>query len=151
MPALTPPSCTLAFSLDSDVISLGSNYPRTSQQPNNSFIRLLRFTPMPNQNKPLLPLEEIMPHILRFWKARLTDKAIVEELRKVIDTDRYGIGIMKLKEIQSDMGLQRARQQGHSVETIHDAMLDLRQIYPNSGSREMISLLFHERGMAVSR
>lgn len=38
------------------------------------------------------PLEEITPHVLRFWKARLTDKAIVEELRKVIDTDRYGIG-----------------------------------------------------------
>ncbi|KAG1798669.1 uncharacterized protein HD556DRAFT_1440373 [Suillus plorans] len=106
---------------------------------------------MPNQNKPLLPLEEITPHVLRFWKARLTDKAIVEELRKVIDTDRYGIGITKLKEIRSDMGLKRARQQGHSVETIRDAMLDLRRIYPNSGSREMISLLFHERGMAVSR
>ncbi|KAG2339322.1 hypothetical protein BDR05DRAFT_951239 [Suillus weaverae] len=106
---------------------------------------------MPNQNKPLPPLDEITPHILRFWKARLTDKAIVQELRKVIDTDRYGIRITKLKEIRSDMGLKRARQQGHSVETIHDAMVDLRQIYPHAGSREMISLLFHEREMAVPR
>ncbi|KAG1778947.1 hypothetical protein EV702DRAFT_1186286 [Suillus placidus] len=110
---------------------------------------------MPNQNKPLhnntAPLDEITPHILRFWKARLTDKAIVQELRKVIDTDRYGIGITKLKEIRSDMGLKRARQQGHSVETIHDAMVDLQQIYPHAGSREMISLLFHEREMAVPR
>ncbi|KAG1772923.1 hypothetical protein EV702DRAFT_1245552 [Suillus placidus] len=99
----------------------------------------------------LTPLDEITPHILRFWKARLTDKAIVQELRKVIDTDRYGIGITKLKEIQSDMGLKHARQQGHSVETIHDAMVDLRQIYPHAGSRKMISLLFHEREMAVPR
>ncbi|KAG2343760.1 hypothetical protein BDR05DRAFT_975793 [Suillus weaverae] len=76
------------------------------------------------------PLEEITPHILRFWKAHLTNKAIVEELQKVIDTDHYGIEIMKLKEIQSDMGLKCAQQQG---------------------SREMISLLFHKRGMAVSR
>ncbi|KAG2159187.1 uncharacterized protein EDB93DRAFT_1100197 [Suillus bovinus] len=94
VPALAPPSCTLAVSLDSDVISSGSNYPHTSQQSNNSFIRLLHFTPMPNQNKPLPPLEEIMPHILRFWKAHLTDKAIVEELQKVIDTDRYEIGLL---------------------------------------------------------
>jgi hypothetical protein len=38
------------------------------------------------------PLEEITPHILRLWKARQTDKMIVENLRKVIDTSRYGIG-----------------------------------------------------------
>lgn len=43
-------------------------------------------------NSNTAPLDEITPHILRFWKARLTDKAIVQELRKVIDTDRYGIG-----------------------------------------------------------
>ncbi|KAG2754086.1 hypothetical protein P692DRAFT_20721415, partial [Suillus brevipes Sb2] len=32
------------------------------------------------------------------------------------------------------------QKQGHSVETIHDAMVDLRRIYPHAGSREMISL-----------
>lgn len=64
---------------------------------------------MPNQWKPtrtwtffsdvsltnivlVAPLEEITPHILRLWKARQTDKMIVENLRKVIDTSRYGIG-----------------------------------------------------------
>ncbi|KAG2743521.1 hypothetical protein P692DRAFT_20878373 [Suillus brevipes Sb2] len=49
------------------------------------------------------------------------------------------------------MGLQRTRQQGHTIESIHEAMLDLRQIYPNAGAREMISLLFHEKGMSVAR
>jgi len=53
--------------------------------------------------------------------------------------------------MRSEMGLKRARQQGHSVETIHDAMVDLRRMYPNAGAREVISLLFHEKGMAVPR
>lgn len=64
---------------------------------------------MPNQNKPtrlfsilqlciidadsnIAPLAEIAPHILRLWKSRLTDKQIVQALRKEIDTTRYGIG-----------------------------------------------------------
>lgn len=40
----------------------------------------------------LAPLEEIEPHIRRLWKVRLTDKEIVAELRKCIDTTQYGIG-----------------------------------------------------------
>ncbi|KAG1887344.1 hypothetical protein F4604DRAFT_1877761 [Suillus subluteus] len=77
---------------------------------------------MPNQWMPTPPLEEITPHILRLWKARQTDKMIVENLQKVIDTSRYGIGITKFKEICNAMGLQRTRQQNHSIETIRDAM-----------------------------
>ncbi|KAG2738001.1 hypothetical protein P692DRAFT_201874334 [Suillus brevipes Sb2] len=106
---------------------------------------------MPNQWKPTPPLEEITPHILRLWKARQTDKMIVENLRKVIDTSRYGIGITKFKEIRNAMGLQRTRQQNHSIESIRDTMVDLREAYPNAGAREMVSLLFHEKDMSVSR
>jgi len=29
---------------------------------------------------------------MRMWRAQLTDKQIVEELRKRIDTNEYGIG-----------------------------------------------------------
>jgi len=68
---------------------------------------------MPNQHKPLrtyfflmslqwdsvydsvwavAPLDMIAPDILRLWKARQTDKQILEYLRKHIDTTRYGIG-----------------------------------------------------------
>ncbi|KIJ62106.1 hypothetical protein HYDPIDRAFT_169273 [Hydnomerulius pinastri MD-312] len=53
--------------------------------------------PMPNQNKPSSPLHLIEPHIRRLWKARLTDRDIVTELRKHIDTDMYGIGVEKQK------------------------------------------------------
>ena len=110
---------------------------------------------------------------MRFWKARLTNKRIVEELRKHIDTNQYGIGyvlmhltkklhilplthhffcsLMKFIEIRKGMGLFQTRQQGHTPESIQDAMLELRAMYPNAGAREMISLLFHEMNMAVSR
>ncbi|KIK23170.1 hypothetical protein PISMIDRAFT_11080 [Pisolithus microcarpus 441] len=47
---------------------------------------------MPNQNKPTPPIQEIELHITRMWKARLNDRQIVEELRKLIDTNQYGIG-----------------------------------------------------------
>ncbi|KIO09183.1 hypothetical protein M404DRAFT_22370 [Pisolithus tinctorius Marx 270] len=48
---------------------------------------------MPNQNKPTSPLKDIKPHIMCLWKSRLTDKQIVEELQKHIDTNQYGIGV----------------------------------------------------------
>jgi hypothetical protein len=89
---------------------------------------------------------------------------------KHIDTERYGIGyvhstlvleydyrlthlfrLTKLREIREGMGLLRTRQQGHSIESIRDAMIDLRHMYPKAGIREVISLLFHERDMSVSR
>ncbi|KAG1796638.1 uncharacterized protein HD556DRAFT_1431265 [Suillus plorans] len=68
-----------------------------------------------------------------------------------IDTERYGIGLTKFIQVRTDMGLLRTRQQGHSVESIRDAMLELREMYPKAGMREMISLLHHEEGMSVSR
>ncbi|KAG2156878.1 uncharacterized protein EDB93DRAFT_1247067 [Suillus bovinus] len=94
---------------------------------------------------------DITPHILCLWKAHQTDKMIVENLQKVIDTSRYGIGITKFKEICNAMGLQRTQQQNHSIESIRDTMVDLHEVYPNTGVREMVSLLFHEKDMSVSR
>ncbi|KAI6113609.1 hypothetical protein EDD16DRAFT_1693689 [Pisolithus croceorrhizus] len=91
---------------------------------------------MPNQNKPTPPLKDIEPHIMCMWKARLNDWQIVEELRKLIDTNQYGIGLTKFIQIRKEMGLIRTR-----------AMVELRVIYPNAGARKMISLLHHERNM----
>ncbi|KAG1875957.1 hypothetical protein C8R48DRAFT_591755 [Suillus tomentosus] len=93
---------------------------------------------MPNQNKPTSPLEEITPHILRYWKARQTDKKIVENLRNHFDTSRYGLGITKFRDIRIKMGLLRTRQQNHTVESIREAMIELRKAYPNAGAREMV-------------
>ncbi|KAG1730995.1 hypothetical protein EDB19DRAFT_1912657 [Suillus lakei] len=106
---------------------------------------------MPNQWKPTPPLELIAPHILCMWKACQTDRQIVLELQKHIDTSRYGIGCTKFLKIRQAMGLHRTRQQAHTVESIGNAMIELRAIYPNAGAREMASLLFHEKDMSVAR
>ncbi|KAF8120087.1 hypothetical protein EV363DRAFT_1460065 [Boletus edulis] len=106
---------------------------------------------MPNQNKPTPPLSLIEPHIRSLWKKHSTDKQIVAKLRQIIDTDQYGIGLTKFIEIRKGLGLYRTRQQAHTPDTIRPVMTELHEIYPNAGVREMISLIFHEHDMAVSR
>ncbi|KAG2342757.1 hypothetical protein BDR05DRAFT_885893 [Suillus weaverae] len=49
------------------------------------------------------------------------------------------------------MGLLRTRQQSHTIESIRNTMMSLRETYPNAGAREMVNLLFHEQAMSVSR
>lgn len=55
------------------------------------------------------------------------------------------------KKMRRRLGLYSARQQSHTVESIHDAMVELRELFPKAGAREMRSLLFHRYGMNVSR
>jgi hypothetical protein len=38
------------------------------------------------------PLDELAPHILRYWKTRLNDKEIVQALQKHFNTEHCGIG-----------------------------------------------------------
>ncbi|KIM55944.1 hypothetical protein SCLCIDRAFT_29984 [Scleroderma citrinum Foug A] len=104
-----------------------------------------------NQNKPNPLLAQIEPHIRRLWKARLTDKEILAELRKHIDSDEYGIGLTKFKAIRKQLRLCRTHQQGLTPDDIREVMVEMRIIYPDAGVREMIGLLFHEHGLAVSR
>ncbi|KAG2335890.1 hypothetical protein BDR05DRAFT_978886 [Suillus weaverae] len=106
---------------------------------------------MPNQNKPSPPLEDISPHIIRLWKTRQTNKQIVQNLRNHYDTSQYGLGLTKFVKIRVGMGLLCTRQQHHTVASIREAMIDLREMYPNAGAREMVNLLFHEHAMSVSR
>ncbi|KAI6035739.1 hypothetical protein EDC04DRAFT_2868837 [Pisolithus marmoratus] len=106
---------------------------------------------MPNQYKPLPPLEQIAPYIIKMWKARRTDVETLQEVLKHIDTSQYGIGLTKLKAIRKSMGLLSTQQQAHTIESIHEAMVQLWETYPMAGAREMVSLLFHEWEMLVSR
>ncbi|KAG1830416.1 hypothetical protein EV424DRAFT_1343637 [Suillus variegatus] len=106
---------------------------------------------MPNQHKPTPPLDELAPHILRYWKTQLNDKEIVQALQKHFNTEHYGIRLTKFHQIRVDMGLEWSRRQGYTIETIHEAVTELRKMYPHAGTREMISLLFHEKSMSVSR
>ncbi|KAI6105017.1 hypothetical protein EV401DRAFT_1893017 [Pisolithus croceorrhizus] len=86
-------------------------------------LRLLHNTP---------PLDQIELHIIRMWKARRTDMEILQEVQKHIDTNQYGIGLTKLRAIRKDLGLYGTCQQGHTPESIRDAMVELRQMYPNA-------------------
>ncbi|KAI6167932.1 hypothetical protein EDD17DRAFT_1882904 [Pisolithus thermaeus] len=88
---------------------------------------------------------------MRMWKARLNDRQIVDELRKLIDTNQYGIGLTKFIQIRKEMGLIHTHQQGHTPESIRGAMVELCAMYPKAGAHEMISLLYHEQKMSVSR
>jgi len=56
----------------------------------------------------------------------------------------------KFREIRKTLGLQRTWQQGHTVKTIRDAMINLCAMYPNAGSQEMVNL-FHEHNMSVAQ
>jgi hypothetical protein len=53
--------------------------------------------------------------------------------------------------MRKQMGLERTRSQNHDLQTIQIPMIELRKKYPMAGAREMTSLLFHEKGMSVSR
>ncbi|KAI6102257.1 hypothetical protein F5141DRAFT_1008315, partial [Pisolithus sp. B1] len=96
-------------------------------------------------------LDQIEPHIMQLWKARLMDKEIIAELCKHINTSQYGIGLTKFEEIQKSLRLQQTHQQGHTAESIHKVMLEMQKMYPDAGICEMIGLLFHEHNLAVSR
>ncbi|KAI6137018.1 hypothetical protein F5141DRAFT_1209330 [Pisolithus sp. B1] len=79
------------------------------------------------------------------------DMEILAKIHKHIDMSVYGIGLTKLQAIQKQLGLLHTCQQGHTCESIQDIMVEMRRMYPDAGLREMIRLLFHEHGMAVSR
>ncbi|KAJ7601591.1 hypothetical protein B0H17DRAFT_1155239 [Mycena rosella] len=101
------------------------------------------------------PLADIAPHIHKYWKQRKNDKDIVRLLsHHHIDSSKYGLGcysLTRFREIREALGLFGSRKDGHDVESIRPAMLRLRQQYPKAGAREIVSLLFHEENMNVSR
>ena len=55
------------------------------------------------------------------------------------------------REIRKKLGLLKAKQQDHSLESIHEAMKAVRVRFPNAGAQEFVSHLFAEHAMCVSR
>ncbi|KAJ7832141.1 hypothetical protein B0H14DRAFT_2515144 [Mycena olivaceomarginata] len=105
-----------------------------------------------NQHKPNPPIEIIGPYIHKYWKMRKDDKTILRLLKTHhIDSSKYGLGITRFRQIREALGLFRTRKQDHDVTTIRQAMIRLRDQYPKAGAREIVSLLFHEENMSVSR
>jgi len=55
------------------------------------------------------------------------------------------------REIRKKLGLLKAKQQCHTLDTIHEAMKAVRVRFPRAGALEFASHLFAEHAMCVSR
>lgn len=53
--------------------------------------------------------------------------------------------------MRKKLGLERARSQKHTVQTIFPTMVELRKKWPLAGAREIKTILHHEKGMSVTR
>ncbi|KZO97354.1 hypothetical protein CALVIDRAFT_480296 [Calocera viscosa TUFC12733] len=106
-----------------------------------------------NQHKPNPPLDaELERWICHYWKARLSDKQILDMLkRKHIDTSRYGLGLTRFRAMRQSLGLVSTRTQSIQVGDLVLPMQRLREKYPLAGMRDMRNHLFHEEDLSVSR
>ncbi|KAF8527657.1 hypothetical protein JB92DRAFT_3139803 [Gautieria morchelliformis] len=105
-----------------------------------------------NQHKPCPPLDELAPHIEKYYRMRLTDTEMLEHLRdRHIDKTRHGLSLTSLKRMRKGLGLESTRQQAHTLDTAAAALLQVRSRYPKAGARDMITHAFREEHIKVSR
>ncbi|KAF8492109.1 hypothetical protein JB92DRAFT_3147563 [Gautieria morchelliformis] len=84
-----------------------------------------------NQHKPCPPLDELAPHIEKYYRMRLMDTEMLEHLRdRHIDKTRHGLSPTSLKRMRKGLG-----------------PISLSQ----SGARDMITHAFQEEHIKVSR
>ncbi|KAJ3511405.1 hypothetical protein NMY22_g15657 [Coprinellus aureogranulatus] len=107
---------------------------------------------MPNQYKPNPPAALLRDKIMFYWYQGKGDKEIHQTLlRRHIDTEQYGLGITKFREMRRALGLLGTRQQGHTIWSIRDDITEIRFTSHNAGILEMKSLLLKKKGKKVSR
>ena len=117
----------------------------------------------------LAPLEQMEPTIWQLWAAHQSHYQIVDALQDIFDTNQYGIrwvgchdyhvilywidhtSLTKLIKICNSLGLIWTQQQAHTPASICAPMVELQKMYLQAGCQEMVSLLFHEQGLSVSR
>ncbi|KAJ7572567.1 hypothetical protein C8J56DRAFT_1140717 [Mycena floridula] len=105
-----------------------------------------------NQYKPLPPLEDIKPFMVRYYKFRWDVKKIHRTIvEKHLDREQYGIGLTRFRKYMVDAGLPGVRVSGHTPDSIRPVMVELRAMYPKAGALEMRNLLFHEHMILASR
>ncbi|KAF8462338.1 hypothetical protein JB92DRAFT_2547437, partial [Gautieria morchelliformis] len=101
---------------------------------------------------PPAPLDELAPHIEKYYRMRLTDTEMLEHLRdRHIDKTRHGLSLTSLKRMRKGLGLESTRQQAHTLDTAAAALLRVRSRYPKAGARDMITHAFREEHIKVSR
>ena len=125
---------------------------------------------MPNQYKPVVPIELVEDHIRQFHLQGVSLKKMLPMLSKHYNTEIYGLGCVlypplpslrplfnclsrmsKLKTYVKALGLTSARSQGHTFDTIAGPIAELRDMYPNAGTAELRTNLLNKFDMRVSK
>lgn len=119
------------------------------------------------------PLDELAPHIWRYWRHRITRVEMVPILlNKHIDTEVYGLrqvmdlqgclnqvwlhdscmtSVSSLKRMMKKLNIEGVRVQHHTIQSIHPAIMDIRRRFPTIGSREIINILALHYDIRVPR
>ncbi|KAF8332198.1 hypothetical protein F5887DRAFT_1080945 [Amanita rubescens] len=109
---------------------------------------------MPHQRKPLPPnMDELKRRTKRLWKHGFNDKVIVCELQDFYDTNVYGLGLRKFRQLRRSWGLQSARSASLTDEELEVKIRDFKQDHPNAGARPILEhlLMDHEVKVPMTR
>ncbi|KAF7424812.1 hypothetical protein PC9H_010123 [Pleurotus ostreatus] len=106
---------------------------------------------MPNQYKPIPPIDEIQEYITYFYRCRLNDKEIAKEMKDHYDQDKYGLSVASVKRVRKSLGLLSTRQQKHSLDSINRQIEEIRARFPTRGIENIRKSLHTDYGMFVPR
>ncbi|GJE88520.1 hypothetical protein PsYK624_046030 [Phanerochaete sordida] len=106
---------------------------------------------MPNQWAPNPPKEPLKAHAHRYWLMGLTQPKILEALKDHFDTSTYGLGMTTFKGWMREWKFEGARKQGHTVESIHGPIQDIRVRFPTIGSQEIRRVLLNDMEIKVPK
>ncbi|KAF4599617.1 hypothetical protein EYR40_006716 [Pleurotus pulmonarius] len=106
---------------------------------------------MPNQYKPLPPTEQIEEYLQFYYNLRLTDGEIAKHMEKHYNTELYGLGVYSVKKLRKQLGLLSTRQQKHTLESIRQQVLEIREQFPQHGIENIRKSLHTDYGLFVPR
>ncbi|KAE9393107.1 hypothetical protein BT96DRAFT_999737 [Gymnopus androsaceus JB14] len=106
---------------------------------------------MPNQHLPRPPESQIRETLEFFFNMRRTDKEIANLLKDYYDTSQYGCSATTVKRLRKEWNLRGTQQQGHTMESIQEAITEAREIYPFRGANTLRNYIFQQKGMRVPR
>ncbi|RDX47577.1 hypothetical protein OH76DRAFT_1354108 [Lentinus brumalis] len=64
----------------------------------------------------------------------LSDKKIAENCKTHYDTEKYGLSATTVKRVRAQWGLTKTRKQAHTLDSIHAAILEIKETYPQRGA-----------------
>ncbi|KZT50460.1 hypothetical protein CALCODRAFT_504712 [Calocera cornea HHB12733] len=101
----------------------------------------------PNQHRPTVPDEELLPRIEEYWSQGLGDAEIAEAIKQDVGAAEKGWGLSKRTVYRRRKQLQMAsvRQQAHTLESIRPYMTELVSKYPQAGVKRQKDWLTQKR------